>query len=311
MLRTTARFVFALLFSGMGIPYITDHDLHAQTLPNAGFETWVDVGTACENPTGWDSPNEGVALFGVCSVFKETGSVQEGSSAVRLETILIPLVALRAPAAISNGTLVVNASDPFNSTVQGGSVIWGRPDALIGYYNYAPVGGDSLTIRVRLYDITGVDTTLIAEDEFIDDANTGAYVPFTLPLNYFTLEDAELAQVLIRSTRNTTDATVGTTLWIDALRFTGITGVGEETSSAFGFNLYPNPASEVLHVENIMGESVTLEIHDRIGRRVLRSALTSGFNAISIADLLPGFHVYRLFSATGHVLTSGNLQVLR
>lgn len=283
----------------------------AQTLPNPGFENWVTVGTACENPTGWDSPNEGVALFGVCSVFKETGSVQEGSSAVRLETILIPLVALRAPAAISNGTLVVNASDPFNSTVQGGSVIWGRPDALTGYYNYAPEGGDSLTIRVRLYDITGTDTTLIAEDEFVDDANTGAYVPFTLPLNYLTLDDAELAQVLIRSTRNTTDATVGTTLWVDELRFTGITGTGAEQALPFGFNLYPNPASEVLHIENVMVQKIELGIWDRTGRKVHESWLAPGFNAVAIHGLVPGFHVYRLSDASGQILSAGNLQVLR
>jgi hypothetical protein len=285
--------------------------LNAQTLPNPGFENWVTVGTACENPTHWDSPNEGVALFGVCSVFKETGSVQAGSAAVRLETILIPLVNLRAPAAISNGTLVVNASDPFNSTVQGGSPIWGRPDALTGYYRYAPQGGDSLTIRVRLYDITGTDTLLIAEDELTDDSNTGAYVPFTLPLNYLTLDDAELAQVLIRSTRNTTDATVGTTLWMDELRFTGITGVEAAANLPFGFNLYPNPASETLHIENVMEQNVNLDVYDQTGVRVLQSSLQRGMNVLDVRDLVPGLHVYRAYQSDGRLALSGTFQILR
>jgi len=301
-----ARRVAGLLF--LTLPFAP---LRAQTLPNPGFETWVTVGTACENPTNWDSPNEGVALFGVCSVFKETGSVQAGSAAVRLETILIPLVNLRAPAAISNGTLVVNASDPFNSTVQGGSTIWGRPDALTGFYDYAPEGGDSLTIRVRMYDITGTDTLLIAEDEFTDDSNTGGYVPFTLPLNYLTLDDAELAQVLIRSTRNTTDATVGTTLWIDELRFTGITGTEAVSNLPFGFNLYPNPASEVLHVENVIQQSVLFEVFDQTGRRVLESSLQSGVNALDVRGMFPGLHVYRAFNEAGQLVMSGTFQILR
>ncbi len=282
----------------------------SQTLPNPGFEDWVNVGTACENPTSWDSPNAGVGLFGVCSVFRDGETVQAGSAAVKMVTILIPLVGIRAPSAISNGILVVNASDPFNSTVEGGSVIWGRPDALTGFYRYAPLGGDSLTIRVRLFDITGADTTLISEDEFFDDAATVSYVAFNLPINYFTLDDAELAQVLIRSTRNTADATVGTTLWVDELRFTGITGV-DDNPAPFGFTMYPNPASDFLTIENTLGKTGQVLLINRLGQQVLRMPLSPGRQQLDVSGLLPGIYLYRMQDDRGADQGGGKVTVLR
>lgn len=285
--------------------------IQSQTLPNPGFENWEDVGTACENPQAWDSPNAGVALFGVCSVFKEESSVYAGSASAKLVTTLIPLVNLKAPSAISNGILIVNASDPFNSTVQGGSTIWGRPDALTGFYRYQPVGGDSLTIRVRLFDINGSDTTLIAEDEFFDDTNTGDYVPFTLPINYLTLDDAELAQVLIRSTRNTADATVGTTLWIDELRFTGITGINTLQDEMIGFTLYPNPTRDLLQVENLVEDRAYFQLMDRMGAVCHSSVLSTGQQWVDVSELNSGLYIYQFRNNAGTLLQSGKINLIR
>jgi hypothetical protein len=283
-----------------------------QTLPNPGFENWVSIGVACEDPEFWNTPNGGVSLFGVCSATRETGAPYSGSASVKLTTILIPVVGIRAPAALSNGILVVNASDPFNSTVQGGSPIWGRPDALTGYYRYEPQGGDSLTIRVRLFDIAGSDTVLIAEDEFFSSAATGSdYELFNLPINYLSLEDADLAQVLIRSTRNTANATVGTTLWLDDLRFTGISGLSDQGGLPFGFNLYPNPASDWLHIDNSQGRLGRITLLNSAGALVLQNALHAGSNRLDVHDLPAGLYTLRMTDTGERVVGSSRIQILR
>lgn len=283
--------------------------MQAQTLPNPGFEDWNTVGTACEDPDAWDTPNGGVALFGVCSVFKDESIRFSGSASARLVTTLIPLVNLRAPGVISNGTLVVNASDPFNSFVQGGSTIWGRPDALTGYYRYEPEGGDSLTIRVRLFDITGTDTTQIAEDEYFSSAATTDFVPFTLPINYWTADDAELAQVLVRSTRNTADATVGTTLWVDDFRFTGISGLDGSALPGIGWEQYPNPVDGSLNGYNPSTSSYTYVLVDRKGAVRWQSAVHPGNNPFDLTQLENGLYLYRLQDDRGAVVQTGKLQV--
>ncbi len=284
----------------------------AQTLPNPSFEDWVIAGTACENPQSWDTPNSGLSLFSVCSVFKEESLVNTGSASVKMVTTLVPLINLRAPAAISNGTLVVNASDPFNSIVRGGTPIWGRPDALIGFFRYQPEGGDSLTIRVRLFSISGADTTLIAEDEFFSFGATTGFESFNLPINYLSSEDADLAQVLARSTRNTKDATVGTTLWLDDLRFTGISGLGQQGNMPFAFTLYPNPATDYLVLDNAYTSEAHWELLSVSGSVALRGVLTPGQQSIDLSGLFQGLYVFRaLDSRSGKLLQSSKIQILR
>ncbi len=299
-------FLMTALVAGW-LPALT---LHAQTLPNPGFEDWTAVGTACQNPESWDTPNGGLALFGLCSVTRETANVQAGSASVRMETVLVPLISLKAPAALSNGTLIVDPSDPFNSTIQGGSPIWGMPDALTGYYDYVPLGGDSLTVRVRLFDITAGDTTLIAEAEHVDDATTSGYVPFTLPITYLVTEDAELAEVLVRSSRNTMNPTVGTVLYVDGFAFTGISGLPAE-GGPIGFTWYPNPARDRVTVRQPHPGTAHLTLHDVTGRAVLRERLPAGEHELDVSGLASGVYVWRMADDGGRALGSGRLRVQR
>lgn len=284
---------------------------HAQTLPNPGFEDWEAAGTACEDPQAWNSANGGLGLFGLCNVTKETSKVHSGSASVKLETVLVPLIAINAPGALSNGILVVDPGDPFNSTVQGGSTIWGMPDALTGFYDYAPLGGDSLTIRVRLFDITGDDTTQIAEAEFIDNSTTGGYTSFNLPINYTMTEDAELAEILVRSTRNSMAATVGTVLYIDDFAFTGISSIDGPSGGLSG-TWYPNPVQHTLHFQNPWNALVEVELFDLHGRLVGRTTTRDGMGQLDCSALPSGPYAYRVRHAEhGTVLDRGQVRVLR
>ena len=283
----------------------------AQTLPNAGFENWEAVGTACEDPVSWNSANGGLGLFGLCNVTRETGNVHGGSISVKLETVLVPLIAINAPGALSNGILVVDPGDPFNSTVQGGSAIWGMPDALTGFYDYAPLGGDSMTIRVRLFDITGDDTTQIAEAEYVDNSTTGGYQSFNLPITYSMTEDAELAEILIRSTRNSMAATVGTVLYIDDFAFTGISSIDGPTGG-LSSTWYPNPAQHTLHFRNPWHASLEVELLDMHGRIVSRTATRNSTGQLDCRHLASGAYVYRVRHAEhGGILDRGHIRVQR
>lgn len=290
---------------------IQGYVLQAQTLPNPGFENWTNIGTACMDPNSWNTPNGGLGLFGLCSVTKETGNVHGGDAAVKMETVLVPLLAIKAPAALTNGILVVDASDPFNSTVQGGSTIWGMPDALTGFYDYVPLGGDSLTIRVRLFDITGDDTTQIAEAEFVDNSTTGGYTSFTLPITYTMTEDAELAEILVRSTRNTMDATVGTVLYVDDFAFTGISSV-DDPAAGLSSTWYPNPAQHTVHFRNPWNEPLLAELFDLHGRVVSRSLVNGAMGQLDCSSLASGPYGYRVLRASdGRLLDRGMVRVQR
>jgi hypothetical protein len=306
-----SRYLFSLKACLLLLLVSASTHVLAQTLPNPGFENWVGVGTACEEPEAWNSPNGGLALFGLCNVTRETGNVHSGSASVKMETVLVPLISINAPGAVSNGILVVDPSDPFNSTVQGGSPIWGMPDALTGFYDYAPLGGDSLTIRVRLFDITGDDTTQIAEAEFIDNSTTGGYTSFNLPITYTMTEDAELAEVLVRSTRNSMAATVGTVLYIDDFAFTGIASI-DDAAAGISSTWYPNPASTELRFRHVWQVPVQAELVDLHGRVVARTTAFGEDGRLDCSALPSGPYLYRVLDADhGRLLDRGHVRVLR
>ena len=168
-------------------------------------------------------------------------------------------------------------------------------------------------------DRAGYHVDLMECDEAVDckfgkrhrDTNTGDYVPFTLPINYLRLDDAELAQVLIRSTRNTADATVGTTLWIDELRFTGITGINTLQDEMIGFTLYPNPTRDLLQVENLVEDRAYFQLMDRMGAVCHSSVLSTGQQWVDVSELNSGLYIYQFRNNAGTLLQSGKINLIR
>jgi hypothetical protein len=280
-------------------------NIEAQTVINGDFENWEGAGTACEDPVDWDTPNDGLSLFGLCSVLKEEGSVQNGGTAVRLVTTNIPLLNIKAPAAITTGEFILDLDNPFQSSVGGGTPIWGLPDAFMGYYDYVPNGGDSLTIQIRFFDITGSDTTMISEDEFIDWNTTGGYTAFNLPINYMTSDDPELMQILIRSTRDTENATAGSTLYIDNLSLSGISSANQ-VDLPVKPNFYPNPVRNLLYFDNDWNAS-ELRVFSILGNQVAFQSLGTGRNQLDMSSFKSGIYIYQLVDSKGDILFSGRI----
>lgn len=281
---------------------------HAQTVPNPGFEEYFTVGsTSCQDPVSWDTPNDGLALFSVCNVFQDDTKFQSGSSSVRLETISVPLLPINAPGTVTTGTLELNIDNPLESFVVGGSPVIGMPTALTGWYDYEPMGGDSLTIRVWMLNVTETDTTVISMDEFIEWNASGGWTQFTVPINYTTSDVPELAQILVRSSRDTESSTVGTTVWIDDLRLDGaVGGLGQSAPELPA--IYPNPARDFMVISS-QGNS-TLEVYSIVGERTMAQQLNHGNNSVSVRELGIGVYLYRQIFEDGSQRT-GKFRVSR
>lgn len=78
----------------------------------------------------------------------------------------------------------------------------------------------------------------------------------------------------------------------EALAVTGI----DELSLGLGPKVFPNPASEVLHVNRGEEEISGIALYDLMGKKVMETALNSGevFNDIEVSlhDLEPGVYLY-------------------
>ena len=67
--------------------------------------------------------------------------------------------------------------------------------------------------------------------------------------------------------------------------------VGIEQNDAFGFNVYPNPASCFINI-NISGATqVNINVNDLSGRMIISKLLTGGINSLSLAELESGIYL--------------------
>ncbi len=129
----------------------------SQSLPNGDMEIWEPLllGSG-EKPTGWDTPDVIASALGISDrvVEKESGDVESGSFAARLTTKELtappPIGTLTVPGTLALGTIIF---DPFTLEVGviGGLEITERPEGLVGYFNYSPASGDTMSISVQAF----------------------------------------------------------------------------------------------------------------------------------------------------------------
>jgi hypothetical protein len=70
----------------------------------------------------------------------------------------------------------------------------------------------------------------------------------------------------------------------------------ENISDKIVFNVFPNPAKDLLTVINASGENAFIEIYDFIGKRIISQEITDYSNNIIIKDLNAGIFMYRITS---------------
>lgn len=70
------------------------------------------------------------------------------------------------------------------------------------------------------------------------------------------------------------------------------------------FELYPNPADQVIHVNSTTGDIFSFEIVDVQGRMVLKHDAQDTFYAIDISDFTPAYYFVRLIALDGSVIVT-------
>lgn len=242
-------------------------------LPNNGMEDWYDI--TSEEPDGWFSFNPLLVNMGLAPVAKSTNA-RTGSYSLRMETIGFDndtLPGILANSDISNGAFLTGV--PYTDT----------PILMTAFYQYEPVGADTAAIYLGF-----VSNGLLVEEAiaWITTA-TSAWTFVGSSLTLFTAPDTLIMRIL--SGNNP-----GSVLYVDDMSFVGVT-LGEAGSVADEFELFPQPANDVLNVRVRSGAvPERVRVLDLSGRVVLDdagSAAGSGFS-LPMAALAPGAHVLEL-----------------
>lgn len=220
--------------------------LTAQTqLANGGFESWggnASPGVSAE-PTGWYSNKSGssVAQLGPQLCYQDNSIVHSGSSSCRVETKSYFGTAV-------NGAVTTGVIDAPNTTKSNGYIgtvnyssstdvrrtaFTGRPDSIVGYYQYTSGGaGEQGKIRVILHNNNYFDpetpTTYHADptaDKIADallitpTSNATSWVRFSLPFTYVSAGNPSYVMINITSSANQLTTVTGSKMWVDDISF--------------------------------------------------------------------------------------------
>ena len=281
-------------------------------VPNGNLEAWtvytsLASGVTADVPTGWDVPDKIAADLGITdrNCTKETSNVHGGSAAARLETKTLNVLGtpLDVPGTITTGVISFDFVT-FTPAVVGGAPITAAYDALGGYYQYAPSGSDTMNVVVLMF--SGEDT--IGMGQYRDPATSGSYQSFNCPITYFVPGTPDQMQITITSSGGFTSLVPGSVLYVDDLEVTG--GINVEDFEGYGIarNIYPNPASEYININNPANNDVTMEVYNMNGQKVDVVTLSPEMNSVNLAAYASGIYTFRLID-NGTVVYSNKFVV--
>ena len=269
------------------------------TIPNAGFENWIDNVTY-EDPQDWGTLNAATAGLGSIAVTKATATadVYEGDFALRLESLNV--ANQNAPGLATTG--IVNI---ITQEIDGGAPFTARPVAIKGWYKYIPVNTDTASAEVILsrWNSNTQSRETIGRGLFEQSAAVAAFTEFTIPIDYTSSETPDTIVIVLLSSQNGS-AQAGSVLFVDdlSIQLTATAINTPKKSDLPEFTITPNPTSDIFNLIYSKDATVetVIEIISPDGKQVqspyIDLSISTGQMTLSAnsMDLSPGIYFVRI-----------------
>ncbi len=306
---------------------------NAQTIPNGGMETWRVNSAGSTNPKivrcpinwyGADSLIIGIGqsfgtLLGISDtvwqqqIYKDSGiNAHGGTYSAKLVTKNQDTLGI-FPGILSNAETHVAISltgiGGFSQTGGLGTTL--RTKTVSAWVKYSPASPvDSAAINIEAHgNVNGVADSLIGFG-FLKVGASSSFVQVTVNMTYpDTTLIMDTLRISFASSADT--AAVGSTLWVDDVTAVGVAqpiSVNNVYANA-NISVYPNPASDVLYIDNKATAALTANLYAVNGAVVATKAI-SGNGKMDISTLPAGLYFYSL-TDSGTILKRGKITVVR
>ena len=251
-------------------------------IPNSGFENWTTVGSY-QNPTFWGTTNSySMGPFYAVTKSTEHYPVSVGNYSVKIENKTSLLPSYSGKGYLSSG------QPPPGPDFQ----ITGHPLSLTGYYKFTPLNGDTMLIQIQLY----YNGSSVSYGEFKSTTVASGWTSFDIPFSSYTTADSGSIFISAYYANGFNYLPHGNSvLYVDNLSFdTLIIGsVAEQSLKKSFFNLYPNPASDIinLNINNSNNEIFEINIYDVVGKLMHSEILKQNQKQINIENLVNGIYM--------------------
>jgi hypothetical protein len=261
-------------------------------------------------PTGWVSYDSIFRM--ILMVFAPTGTyhpmvtqentlVHSGTSAAKLSCTLQDDTSVYQ-GIMANGTInVTDPTDPDMITVEGGLYVSDRIQKVSAWLRYDPKHADEaagMTVMGIQDGTAASGGDSILGTGVIMLKGTTPYTHFDCNLVYPdpTVKPDRIVIMFIGGSGDT--VVDGSALYVDDVTMTSVTGIETPIFSNETINIYPNPATDVLHINTSVKINTRFSIYSVTGRLIQQKEL-QGNTDIAINELPAGAYIYQLHTQDG------------
>lgn len=247
-------------------------------LPNSSFENWAAV--SIESPENWHSLNNLLTVYNEKAVDKATPG-NSGDFCVSIKTVFIGNDTLMG--FLSAGAINLYNENPFASIPYST-----KPAEVSLFYKYTPFGFDNASIQFLFYK-NGNEL-----DSWVEIINTLTGTFQEVSHSFILSESPDSMKVIFTSGNNPASK-----LYIDDIVFSGGNVGIQKMMESIGFNEYPNPTKDKLHIKpnNIESGIVFCDIFDSYGKKIesFESFVTNDLPiSIDVSRFSKGIYFYTI-----------------
>jgi hypothetical protein len=307
----------------------------AQTISNASFETWR-VGSAgvgsfskvVRAPTTWYGADSLIIQLGQTigpllgindtvwqqQLFKDSLSVHSGTYSAKLVTKLQDTLGI-FPGVLSNAAAHVNFSGTtFNSlTYTGGTAITYRVNSVSAWAKYTRSGAsDSGVLTVQVLGHYGSITDSVLGTGIVKIGPSTSFNQYTANITY-TVPDSlvDTVRITFTSSKGGTSSSPNSTMYVDDVSMTGTPfSVKELAANGKMVNVYPNPATNLLHLDTKSSATITCNLISATGQVVATKRFT-GNNTMDISTIPSGLYYYSIAGDNGNTTQTGSISIVK
>jgi hypothetical protein len=286
-------------------------------IPEAGFENWSSPGFGAPvQPNGWISGNifnNQLWTQNAGIVFASQAGTPDnfqGTYSLKLQTKTLNYNPDTNTIPNTFGYCLTGSVLAQSPYIRPGYATQQRPVSLSYEAKYTPVGVDTAFCIVALTHWNGVSRDTVAAGLDFMSTTIPNYVARTITLVYnplFVNTFPDSATIWFNSSSFVTPQ-VNSTLFVDALAFTGYVGVNE-VSQNNGVAVYPNPSSTFTTFDVTAENAYEVVVYDMTGREVSASPIVNKKGIVDSFKMTSGIYTYSIISKDAEVLSRGKFTV--
>lgn len=294
--------------------------LQSQVIENPGFEDWEYLGNGNPEPVQWSSTQsclpENLATFAPQVLFIDSIDPYAGNYSLKLKNVFVTIANIVSNGIATNGRIFADFNPDLGATFTDTSdskwytVLNTRPDSIVGYYKYTPVGVDITTIQAMLHTgSTGVippgdDSTGWVGVALFESPNEtiSEWTRFSAPFVYFN-DDFPDYILFNLSSGDGVNAVNGSIGWYDDIELVyNPVGLDERVAEQL-LSVYSVDKTITIDMRKFgAGEKFNVEVYSISGQVLISDQMLSGYTKeIKMTDT--GVYICRLQSKDGLTLS--------